>query len=83
MLASRLRMTDLGLMRVRVIKHTTGRLDGFDLSRFEVGQIYDVSSAFATFLIETGSGQLVADDTPALVVPLPRSDEPSTRRTKQ
>ena len=47
-----------------------GLLDGFDLQLLEPGKTYDVSPAFAAFLIEVAAAQLIPDESPALLTPL-------------
>ena len=53
-------------MRIRITKATRGQLDGLDLSRLEVGNMYDVGAPVAAFLLENRSAQLAVDDRPAL-----------------
>jgi len=47
-----------------------GRADGFDLRRFQVGQIYDVGTVVANLLLAEGWAIPVDVPEPALVVPL-------------
>jgi hypothetical protein len=57
-------------MRVRITHRRPGEVDGVDLSRFEVGLMYDVSPSLATYLIMTGTADPVVDERPALVLPV-------------
>ena len=57
-------------MRVRITHRRPGEIDGVDLSRFEVGLMYDVSPSLATYLIMTGTADPVVDERPALVLPV-------------
>ena len=62
-------------MRVKIVAPVSGRLDGFALDQLEVGGTYDVGPALAVFLTEGGHAQLVADDWPARLAPLPPPDD--------
>ena len=57
-------------MRVRIVKQPTGTVDGTDLWKLIEGRVYDVGASMATFLIVSQWAEAVADDSPALVVPL-------------
>ena len=53
-------------MRIRITRRRPGEVDGIDLSRFEVGVVYDVSPSLGTYLIMTGHAD--PDERPSLVV---------------
>jgi len=52
------------------VRAPSGHADGFDLDRFQVGQIYDVGTAVANLLLAEGWAVPVDVSEPALVVPL-------------
>lgn len=52
-----------------------GRADGFDLRRFQVGQIYDVGTVLANLLLAEGWAVPVDVPEPALVVPLSKVEQ--------
>jgi CheY-like chemotaxis protein len=47
-----------------------GRADGFDLRRFQVGQVYDVGTVLANLLLAEGWAVPIDVPEPALVIPL-------------
>jgi CheY-like chemotaxis protein len=57
-------------VRLRILRAPQGHADGFDLRRFQIGQIYDVGTALANLLLAEGWGVPVDVQEPALVVPL-------------
>ena len=57
-------------MRVRILRQSSGIIEGVSLSALHPGVTYDVSEPLATFLITTGAAFFVASDQPAVVVPL-------------
>lgn len=57
-------------VRVRITKRLTGSIDGIQLGRFKPGGIYDVTTSLATYLLCERMAEPIADDSPALVVPL-------------
>lgn len=57
-------------MRLRIERAPEGRADGFDLRRFQVGQIYDVGTVLANLLLAEGWAVPIDVPEPALVVPL-------------
>ena len=48
-------------MRVRITRPRTGELDGVDLADFEVGIIYSLPAALASYLVVTQSAEFVDD----------------------
>jgi hypothetical protein len=50
-------------MRVRILVPMKGTIDGIDLTHFEVGQIYDVGTTLANYLLASGYARPVADKT--------------------
>jgi hypothetical protein len=57
-------------MRVRVTQRLTGSIDGIQLGQFEPGYVYDVGTAIGSYLLAMQAVEPVADDSPALVLPL-------------
>jgi len=57
-------------MRIRITKALQGNVDGIDLSRFAPGFIYDVGTSLGSYLLCERWAEPVADDSPALVLPL-------------
>jgi CheY-like chemotaxis protein len=62
-------------VRVRITREPQGRADGFDLRRFQVGQIYDVGTVLTNLLLAEGWAVPVDVPEPALVVPLSKLNE--------
>jgi hypothetical protein len=63
-------------MRIRITRRRPGEVDGIDLSRFDVGVVYDVSPSLATYLIMTGHAD--PDERPSLAVPIEEMQPPET-----
>ena len=59
-------------MRIRITQRLTGSIDGIQLDRFTTGYVYEVGTSLAAYLLASGAATPVADDAPALVVPLNR-----------
>lgn len=57
-------------MRLRVTEKLTGSIDGIRLDRFSPGYVYDVGPSLASYLFALGAAVPVADDAPALILPL-------------
>jgi CheY-like chemotaxis protein len=57
-------------VRLRIVQPPSGHADGFDLRRFQVGQIYDVGTVVANLLLAERWAVPVDVPEPALVVPL-------------
>ena len=49
-------------MRIRITRPQVGEVNGLDLSRFEVGAVYEVDSSVGTYLVTTRSAEPVASD---------------------
>lgn len=52
-------------MRVRITRPRVGEVDGIDLKKFQKGVTYDVSPSLGTYLVTTGSAELVEANEPA------------------
>ena len=57
-------------MRVRITKALTGSIDGIQLSRLSKGQVYDVYTSLACYLLSEEVAEPALDDAPTVVVPL-------------
>ena len=57
-------------MRVRITKVLTGSIDGIQLSRLSKGQVYDVYTSLACYLLSEEVAEPALDDAPTVVVPL-------------
>ena len=57
-------------MRVRITRALSGSIDGIHLHRFIPGCIYDVGTSLGSYLLSERWAEPVADESPALVVPL-------------
>jgi len=62
-------------VRLRIERAPEGRADGFDLRRFQVGQVYDVGTTLANLLLAEGWAVPVDVPEPALVLPLSKVNE--------
>jgi hypothetical protein len=62
-------------MRIRIVRRPSGQVDGVDLTRFEVGAVYDVNASIATYLMVGGHAEPVSATGPAAVVPLNMTTE--------
>jgi len=62
-------------MRIRIVRRPVGEVDGVDLSRFEVGAVYDVNASIATYLMVGGQAEPVSDTAPARIVPMNMTTE--------
>jgi hypothetical protein len=51
-------------MRVRILVPMKGSIDGIDLSHFEVGQVYDVGTTLANYLLASRYAIPIADEKP-------------------
>jgi hypothetical protein len=67
-------------MRVRITHALNGSIDGIQLSRFRVGEVYDMGTSLANYLMACGFAMPVVDEGPALVIPLDRAHPEERRR---
>jgi hypothetical protein len=59
-------------MRIRITRSPTELcIDGIQLDRFVPGQQYQVGASLGTLFLAEGWAELVADEEPALLIPLP------------
>ena len=64
-------------MRVRITTSMKGKIDGIDLTRFVVGQVYDMGPSLANYLMASGYTISVLGEKPPPVVP---NDDTGTTR---
>jgi hypothetical protein len=57
-------------MRVRITKALTGSIDGIQLSRLSKGQVYDVYTSLACYLLSEEVAEPAPDDAPMAILPL-------------
>jgi hypothetical protein len=57
-------------MRVRITKVLTGSIDGIQLSRLSKGQVYDVYTSLACYLLSEEVAEPALDDAPTAILPL-------------
>jgi hypothetical protein len=56
-------------VRLRITRALTGSIDGIQLDRFRPGDVYDVATTLACYLLAIGSAEPVGDDEPASIWP--------------
>ena len=57
-------------MRLRITKQLTGSIDGIQLSRLSKGQVYDVNTSLACYLLSEGMAEPVLTEEEASVLPI-------------
>ena len=57
-------------MRIRITKSLTGSIDGIQLSRLSQGQIYDVNTPLACYLLTEGMAEPASSDQPTELLPV-------------
>ena len=57
-------------MRLKITKQLSESIDGLHLGRFEVGEVYDVGTALANYLLADGSAEPVIDQRAARGLPV-------------
>lgn len=67
-------------MRVRITREMSGDLDGLRLDSFKTGDVYDIGTSLATYLMSCGFAIPVVDERPARIVPLDQGDVHDTVR---
>jgi hypothetical protein len=55
-------------VRIRITRPLSGSIDGIQLSRFEVGVIYEVGTMLANYLLAEGLAEPVDASTPAIPI---------------
>jgi hypothetical protein len=62
-------------LRIRIIQKPSRRsIDGIQLGRFQPGCQYEVGNVLGALMLSEGWAEPVADEQPALLVPLEESD---------
>ena len=57
-------------MRIRITRQLIGSIDGIQLGRFIVGELYVVGTALGSYLLALGAAEPVIDESPALITPI-------------
>ena len=57
-------------MRVRITKDLRGSIDGIQLSRLSQGQVYDVNTSLACYLLSEEMAEPAPNDEPTAVLPI-------------
>ena len=65
-------------MRVRITKTLFGSIDGIQLSRLSKGQVYDVYTSLACYLLSEQMAELAPHEEPTAILPV--EDEMSRNR---
>ena len=70
-------------MRVRITKTLTGSIDGIQLSRLSKGQVYDVNTSLACYLLSEQVAEPALSDEPISVLPVEQKlfGQPAAPRT--
>ena len=68
-------------MRLRITREMSGDLDGFRLDSFKIGEVYDIGTSLATYLMSCGFAVPVVDERPARIVPLDQAHAHDTVRS--
>jgi hypothetical protein len=69
-------------MRIRVVRQPVGHIEGFDLSRFHPGVLYDVGTELASVMLSEGWAEPAADD-PAEAMPRPDVSNPQAEEARR
>lgn len=62
-------------MRVRITKTLTGSIDGIQLSRLAKGQVYDVYTSLACYLLSEQMAEPAPQDGPSAALPIDQKPE--------
>ena len=57
-------------MRVRITKTLTGSIDGIQLSRLSKGQVYDMNTSLACYLLSEGMAESAMSDGATAILPI-------------
>jgi hypothetical protein len=57
-------------MRVRITKELAGSIDGIQLSRLSRGQVYDVATSLACYLLSEEMAEPALNEEPTAVLPI-------------
>jgi len=71
-------------MRVRITKALEGSIDGIQLSRLSKGQVYDVYTSLACYLLTEGMAEPASSEEPTAILPVEKRmfDQPVETRGK-
>ena len=70
-------------MRVRITRTLTGSIDGIQLSRLSRGQVYDVNTSLACYLLSEEMAEPALSDEPLSILPVEKKlfEPPAAPRT--
>jgi len=57
-------------VRLKITKQLAGSIDGLHLGRFVVGQVYDIGTSLANYLLAMGAAEPVGEERPARDLPM-------------
>jgi hypothetical protein len=57
-------------VRLKITKQLAGSIDGLHLGRFTVGEVYDIGTSLANYLLAVGAAEPVVDDRTTHDVPV-------------
>ena len=61
-------------MRLKITKPLAGSIDGLHLGRFAVGEMYDVGTSLANYLLAMGAAEPVVDEETPGQLPMPQDE---------
>jgi len=67
-------------MRVRITKALTGSIDGIQLSRLSKGQVYDINTSLACYLLSEEVAEPALDNEPLAFLAFEKKKPVETRR---
>jgi hypothetical protein len=70
-------------MRVRITKALTGSIDGIQLSRLSKGQVYDINTSLACYLLSEEVAEPALDNEPAAFLLIERKLSPLPPETRR
>jgi hypothetical protein len=56
-------------LRLRITRAVSGSVDGIGLERFAVGEVYEIATTLACYLLAIGAAEPVDDQTPVSILP--------------
>ena len=61
-------------MRLKITKPLRGSIDGLHLGRFAVGEVYDVGTSLANYLLAVGAAEPVGEERAARDLPVDHAE---------
>jgi hypothetical protein len=56
-------------LRLRITRVLSGSVDGIGLDRFAAGEVYEIATTLACYLLAIGAAEPVDDQTPVSILP--------------